>query len=332
MTRMKLSRWFAVLTLVIALASSIASVLEADTLSISGPFHMDQLRGTVGADLAEVFAHDNEDTWSLTLFGITQSNEYIEYYENGADGEAFVTRVHATSFEFGFVGPDADVLNDVISQQLTTSSLGDDLFLELWNVYSYGGFWPGSGFWEIGLLPLDDTVGVSFFAQGEGSIAVPNYTGDFWFPAEYDFIYPYGFPLVVPQTIRSQTTSIHDSRPGSSGTLVSTGGFVDLGVTVFVLDGDFNGDSSVDGDDFLKWQRGESPNPLSGSDLAAWQANYGASGSLASAVAVPEPANLVLLALGLPLLVWRNSRRYSTDAGSALGTMTFYFDANHSGM
>ena len=30
-------------------------------------------------------------------------------------------------------------------------------------------------------------------------------------------------------------------------------------------------DRMVDGSDFLKWQRGESPIPLSASDLVAWQ-------------------------------------------------------------
>jgi hypothetical protein len=43
----------------------------------------------------------------------------------------------------------------------------------------------------------------------------------------------------------------------------------------FVEPGDFNGDRTYDGLDFLKWQRGESPNPLSVMDLADWEANYG---------------------------------------------------------
>ena len=51
--------------------------------------------------------------------------------------------------------------------------------------------------------------------------------------------------------------------------------------------GDFDGNGVVDGRDFLMWQRGESPTPLSASDLADWQANYG-NGSL-GAVSVPEP-------------------------------------------
>jgi hypothetical protein len=55
------------------------------------------------------------------------------------------------------------------------------------------------------------------------------------------------------------------------------------------LPGDFDLDGDVDGRDFLMWQRGGSPSPLSAGDLANWQANYGA-GSLTASVAVPEPS------------------------------------------
>jgi hypothetical protein len=44
--------------------------------------------------------------------------------------------------------------------------------------------------------------------------------------------------------------------------------------------GDFDGDGDVDGRDFLRWQRGGSPNPLSASDLALWKATYGMTGLL----------------------------------------------------
>lgn len=54
--------------------------------------------------------------------------------------------------------------------------------------------------------------------------------------------------------------------------------------------GDFNGDGVVDGSDFLSWQRGRSPAPLSPGDLAEWKANFGGSGSTAA----PEPSGLVL--------------------------------------
>ncbi|QEG33748.1 galactose oxidase early set domain-containing protein [Bythopirellula goksoeyrii] len=52
--------------------------------------------------------------------------------------------------------------------------------------------------------------------------------------------------------------------------------------------GDVDGDLDVDGNDFLKWQRGESPNPLDSIELATWHSNYGFNGSV-EAVLVPEP-------------------------------------------
>jgi hypothetical protein len=59
--------------------------------------------------------------------------------------------------------------------------------------------------------------------------------------------------------------------------------------------GDHDNDDDVDGDDFLAWQRGESPKPLSTIDLADWQANYGTSGVTPAGAAVPEPSAAALL-------------------------------------
>ena len=58
-----------------------------------------------------------------------------------------------------------------------------------------------------------------------------------------------------------------------------------------VLAGDFDEDGDVDGNDFLRWQRGESPVALSATDLSRWQGNYGAGTPFsASSRAVPEPS------------------------------------------
>ena len=82
-----------------------------------------------------------------------------------------------------------------------------------------------------------------------------------------------------------------------------------LGIEVKALmPGDFNGSGTVDGADFLQWQRGQSPNPVSVADLIEWQTNFGASASGGTGtgaaeeanVAVPEPATGVL-ALLVPL-------------------------------
>jgi hypothetical protein len=61
--------------------------------------------------------------------------------------------------------------------------------------------------------------------------------------------------------------------------------------------GDYDGDSDVDGADFLRWQRGQSPTPLSAGDLATWRTNFGTGGAVAAAGAVPEPASAALVAL-----------------------------------
>ena len=64
------------------------------------------------------------------------------------------------------------------------------------------------------------------------------------------------------------------------------------------LAGDFDGDSDVDGADFLVWQR----DGLSLSELVDWRRNYGASASLqALTVSIPEPTALVLATLALPM-------------------------------
>jgi hypothetical protein len=62
--------------------------------------------------------------------------------------------------------------------------------------------------------------------------------------------------------------------------------------------GDFDNDGKVDGQDFLIWQRGGSPTPLSAGDLQNWQSNYG-TGSLAAVAAIPEPSSMILSAAGL---------------------------------
>ncbi len=76
---------------------------------------------------------------------------------------------------------------------------------------------------------------------------------------------------------------------------------------VAALPGDFDMDGDVDGRDFLIWQRGDSPNPLSASDLADWQANYGTP-LVAATTAVPEPTTCILLLLGAMALQTRRKK------------------------
>ena len=127
MRRFKLFRWVAVLTLAIALAPGAASAQEADTLTISSTFNMDWLDGTVGPDLAEVYANGHEHTWTLTLHGTTHSHSTFWLF-----GVYYATEIHATSFDLEFFGPDAATLNGIVSDHIA----GGDVLIYLENAYS----------------------------------------------------------------------------------------------------------------------------------------------------------------------------------------------------
>ena len=79
------------------------------------------------------------------------------------------------------------------------------------------------------------------------------------------------------------------------------------------LAGDFNNDKTVDGADFLRWQRGQSPTPLSQADLNVWRANFGQSILAVPALSpVPEPSTALLLPLGV-LAARRRARRLQRE-------------------
>ncbi len=100
----------------------------------------------------------------------------------------------------------------------------------------------------------------------------------------------------------------HDSGTPDSGGEPVAG---DLGIdniklsAPVTLAGDLNGDGTVDGADFLIWQRGDSPSSLSSEDLLDWQTNYGLPTGGDLFLAVPEPA--VNLLMALPVLFWRRA-------------------------
>jgi len=66
------------------------------------------------------------------------------------------------------------------------------------------------------------------------------------------------------------------------------------------LAGDFDGDQDVDGSDFLVWQQGGSPNPLSPADLTLWKDTFG-NVAPAAIAAVPEPSTTILFILAAAL-------------------------------
>jgi len=80
--------------------------------------------------------------------------------------------------------------------------------------------------------------------------------------------------------------------------------------------GDFNHDGSANAADYVTWRKGLGTSYTS-EQYSIWRTNFGqtvgSGAALPSAellsAAVPEPASLALLALGLPLLAGRKSRR-----------------------
>jgi hypothetical protein len=94
------------------------------------------------------------------------------------------------------------------------------------------------------------------------------------------------------------------------GGLPILGVWDDLTVEAIVpdIDPDFDGDGDVDGADFLLWQRGGTPSPLSPDELAAWQSDFGTLPSTGLS-AVPEPSALLLVGSLAMLSLVRRSRR-----------------------
>jgi hypothetical protein len=86
--------------------------------------------------------------------------------------------------------------------------------------------------------------------------------------------------------------------------------------------GDFNGDNSVGGADFLLWQRnvgaadetslngnGDNMNGVGSGDLTLWKNNFGMSGATPAITGVPEPHSLSLLIGTIGVLGFRRRRR-----------------------
>ena len=204
MRRFTLFRWVAALTLAIALAPGAASAQEADTLTISGLFSMDYLFGTVGPDLAEVYANGHEHTWTLTLHGTTHSHSTF-----WAFGVKRVTEIHATSFDLEFSGPDAATLNGIVSDHIA----GGDVFIYLENAYSSG---------------FGDDFAIMHVWVSEGDPGMYFYTGhdmgvNTLFPTDAD-----GYPVVGPEpfSIWAEYSALSDIRPGNDGYIESRSSLV----------------------------------------------------------------------------------------------------------
>jgi hypothetical protein len=200
MTRSRLPRWAAVLTLAIALAPAAASAQEDGTITISSTFYMDSLSGTVGPDLAEVFANGHEHTWTLTLYGTSQSHET---FTNPFGVTSYATEIHATSFNLEFFGPDAATLNGIVSDHIA----GEDVLIYLANEYSSG---IGDDFAIMYVEPTGPDF--QFFSE------IDTFGSATLFPSDAG-----GYPVVGPDpfSIWAEYSALSDMRPGNNGYIQS---------------------------------------------------------------------------------------------------------------
>ncbi|MEM8943568.1 MAG: sulfatase-like hydrolase/transferase [Planctomycetota bacterium] len=153
--------------------------------------------------------------------------------------------------------------------------------------------------------PLDpefDTLTVSGIANIEGDLLI---TLDDGFSPELDDV----FDLLDFASSSGSFGSI--GLPSlAPGLAWDTSRLLADGSIQVVASPDFNFDGSIDGADFLAWQRGSSPSPFSAADLANWQNAYSAVGTVASVQIVPEPGGLGMILLGLQMGVPHVFRRY----------------------
>ncbi len=124
--------------------------------------------------------------------------------------------------------------------------------------------------------PAGSNYGIDFsFRDNDDPDGTGNVGGDTAFTTAWDWADPTssgGFPSKTPSLWGQMILGIPPTPPG-----------------------DFDDDSDVDGNDFLVWQTGGSPTPLSAEDLATWETNFPTSSSSATIVSsVPEPNTLIL--------------------------------------
>ncbi|WP_168205418.1 hypothetical protein [Bythopirellula goksoeyrii] len=196
-------------------------------------------------------------------------------------------------------------------------NLGGDLFV--------GG--KGSGVLNItggGLVRVDDTLWIASGNGGNGFVNVAT-GGQLALYGEGDDSLSHFLSLTIgSDAARYWDHSLLDWAPITAATYGDdfslayhdTGDLAGYTVLTVGLAGDFDGNNKVNGLDFLKWQRGETPQPLSAAELADWEANYGTNIPISSTAVVPESSSFMLAVLALIVsLHWRHS---SGDYGIGL--------------
>jgi hypothetical protein len=229
-------------------------------------------------DLNRVYLTDTDPT--------NVSNDRLTLQVNSLTGELKI--VHGTPTTF-----------DIDAYTITSTTLNGDLNFSQWMSLSDH-------------MPLVDPVD-----GPDGDVILGNGVGETWdeAPGSNDKVLAERFLLgsSVFGTDREEGLGLAFRVGGDTNSLEfqyrnADTGAIQTGLIDVVSsgpNGDYDNDGDVDGRDFLVWQRGGSPSPLSPGDLAVWQANYGTGAPLSAVHAVPEPMLLGLLFPAIASMVLR---------------------------
>jgi hypothetical protein len=206
------------------------------------------------------------DVYGL-MSGVSASDSFFDDIRTGAPANAVAALVRTDVGPTGdqYLGEDHLLLVNLTETPLNNPTLGLGA--------------PGSSF-EVPLLQRGFANNPAFGGSGATTLTQ--------LPAESVYATLVG---------ENEQLSVNASVSGAATTDVPFNTLDVVYLTTTFHPGDFDHDGNVDGDDFLKWQRGESPAPSSASDLAAWRANFGFKMLSANSQAVPEPSTLVTLFL-----------------------------------
>lgn len=163
---------------------------------------------------------------------------------------------------------------------------------------------PGAKFSDLGFSPANGYLSrssnrIAFTASmehGLGGVTAENASG-LWVQdlnGVPQLVARTGDQIAVTPTDIRTIASLNYQRQSSNSHLAFQVTFGDgtranVVATLPTLDGDFNGDSVVDGGDFLVWQRGGSPHALSVGDLELWKSAMNSQAASATFTVVPEP-------------------------------------------
>lgn len=238
-------------------------------------------------------ANDNSLVWGYQWNGAAKGVDMLTAIVM-ADDRLYAKIGPISGFGFGVVGLGYDVNND------GQFALSDGTFFDQYGISNevpsdgavsvdaadwYAEAWLVENFWNYGIATTSPFDGGTWTRSG-GGVSTRNLVDGSWDSLAFSPI----------DTLHYAQNPLAAEPPAG--------------------DADFDEDGDVDGRDFLVWQRGQSPNPLSNSDLAEWQAAYG--GTALSAIdrepegvpripaantsSLPEPSTTLLLGVFLVLL------------------------------